>query len=166
MDPFVGEIALFAFAYPPQGWALCDGQLLPILQNQALFALLGTTYGGDGVSNFALPDLRGRAAMHVSTIHQQGRSGGSETVSLAVNQIPAHGHPANCNNGAGTVSSPAGAYWAANSNGNTTFSSTAGAAMAAQAAGVSGTNAAHDNMAPFQVVNFCIALVGIFPSRN
>jgi microcystin-dependent protein len=104
--------------------------------------------------------------MHVSTIHQQGQAGGSETVSLTVTQIAAHGHPANCNNGAGTVASPAGAYWAANSNGNSTFSSTAGATMAAQAAGTSGANAAHENMAPFQALNFCIALMGIFPSRN
>jgi len=164
-DPFLGEIRPFAFGFPPKGWASCDGQLLPIAQNTALFSLLGTMYGGDGRTTFALPDLRGRAGMHVNSAHTQGERGGQESVTLTTAQIPPHSHTANCSNVAGTQTSPAGKFWAQDSGGNVVFSSTGGATMAATAAGNVG-GAPHPNMQPYLVVNYCIALQGIFPSRS
>ncbi|MBS0424451.1 MAG: phage tail protein [Proteobacteria bacterium] len=164
-DPFLGEIRPFAFGFPPKGWATCDGQLLPIAQNAALFSLLGTMYGGDGRTTFALPDLRGRAGMHVNSIHTQGERGGQESVTLTTAQIPPHSHMANCSNVTGTQTSPAGKFWAQDSDGNVVFSSTGGATMAATAIGNTGGEP-HPNMQPYLVVNYCIALQGIFPSRS
>ncbi|NBQ67897.1 MAG: phage tail protein [Nitrosomonadaceae bacterium] len=164
-DPFLGEIRPFGFGFPPKGWASCDGQLLPIAQNAALFSLLGTMYGGDGRTTFALPDLRGRAGMHVSSVHTQGERGGQESVTLTTAQIPLHSHTANCSNVAGTQTSPAGKFWAQDSDGNVVFSSTGGATMAAAAIGNTG-GGPHPNMQPYLVVNYCIALQGIFPSRS
>lgn len=165
-DPFLGEIRPFAFGFPPKGWATCDGQLLPINQNQALFALLGTMYGGNGTTTFALPDLRGRAGMHLSSVHTQGVRGGSESVALTAAQIPLHSHTANCSNVAGTQTSPAGKFWAQDSDGNVVFNSAGGANMAATAIGNAGGGQPHPNMQPYLVVNYCIALQGVFPSRN
>lgn len=164
-DAFLGEIRPFAFGFPPKGWASCDGQLLPIAQNTALFSLLGTMYGGDGRTTFALPDLRGRAGMHVNPAHTQGERGGQESVTLTTAQIPLHSHTANCSNVAGTQTSPAGKFWAQDSDGNVVFNTTGGATMAATAIGNTG-GAPHPNMQPYLVVNYCIALQGIFPSRS
>lgn len=165
-EPFLGQISLFGFNFPPRGWAACDGQLIPISQNQALFSLLGTTYGGDGITTFALPDLRGRAGMHPSPSHVLGELDGSESVTLDTPQIPAHTHPAVCSDAAGTEAAPAGKIWARDSAGNSEYSSTGGTPLAPDAIALAAGGAAHDNMAPFQVVNFCIALEGIYPSRN
>jgi microcystin-dependent protein len=165
-EPFLGQISLFGFNFAPRGWATCDGQLMSINQNQALFSLLGTTYGGDGISTFALPDLRGRAGMHVGPSHVLGELDGSESVALLIQEIPAHTHAANCSDAPGTAPAPAGNLWARDSLGNSEYSATAGITLAADAIGPAGGGAVHDNMAPFQVVNFCIALEGIYPSRN
>lgn len=164
-EPFLGEIRPFAFGFTPKGWASCDGQLLPIAQNAALFSLLGTMYGGDGRTTFALPDLRGRAGMHVSSVHTQGERAGQENVTLSTAQIPLHSHTVNCNNTIGNQTSPAGKFWAQDSDGNVVFSSTGGATMAAAAIGNTGGQP-HSNMQPYLVVNYCIAVQGIFPSRS
>lgn len=164
-EPFLGEIRPFAFGFTPKGWASCDGQLLPIAQNMALFSLLGTMYGGDGRTTFALPDLRGRAGMHPSSVHTQGERAGQENVTLTTAQIPPHSHTANCSNVVGTQTSPAGKFWAQDFDGNVVFSSTGGATMAAAAVGNTGGQP-HSNMQPYLVVNYCIAVQGIFPSRS
>ncbi len=165
-EPFLGEIRPFSFGFAPRGWATCDGQLLPINQNQALFALLGTMYGGNGQTTFALPDLRGRAGMHVAPSHTQGQPGGAEAVTLTAAQIPWHTHSANASNVMANQTSPTGTFWAQDANGNVVFNSTGNAPMADGAIGAAGGNQAHTNMQPFMVVNYCIALQGIFPSRN
>lgn len=165
-EPFLGEIRPFSFNYPPKGWATCDGQLLPIGQNTALFGLLGTMYGGDGKTTFGLPDLRGRAGMHVGPHNPQGVGGGQESVTLTTAQIPAHTHVANCSNVPGNRSSPTGKFWAQDSGGNFTFNSAGGATMAATVIGTAGGNQAHTNMQPYFVLNFCIALQGVFPVKN
>lgn len=164
-EPFLGEIRPFAFGFTPKGWASCDGQLLPIAQNAALFSLLGTMYGGDGRTTFALPDLRGRAGMHVSSVHTQGERAGQENVTLSTAQIPLHSHTVNCSNTIGNQTSPAGKFWAQDSDGNVVFSSTGGATMASAAIGNTGGQP-HSNMQPYLVVNYCIAVQGIFPSRS
>ena len=165
-EPFLGEIRPFSFAFPPRGWARCDGQLLPINQNQALFALLGTMYGGDGRTTFGLPDLRGRAAMHVSQQHLQGESAGAESITLSMAQLPLHNHPAHASDVVASQASPAGKFWAQDSDGNVVFNGTGNAPMAASAIGPAGGGQPHPNMQPLLVVNYCIALQGIFPSRN
>jgi microcystin-dependent protein len=165
-EPFLGEIRPFSFGFAPKGWALCNGQLLPINQNQALFSLLGTMYGGNGVTTFALPDLRGRAGMHISQTHPQGQSAGTESITLSAAQLPAHNHPANASNATATQAGPTGKYWAQDSDGNVVYNSTGSSPMAAGAIGNAGGGQAHSNMQPYLVVNYCIALQGIFPSRN
>lgn len=165
-EPFLGEIRPFSFGFAPKGWALCNGQLLSINQNQALFALLGTMYGGNGVTTFALPDLRGRAGMHVGQAHSQGEQAGIESVALSAAQIPSHAHPANASSNTGIQGSPSGGFWAQDSSGNVVYNSAGGAAMAANALGNAGGGQPHNNMQPYLVVNYCIALQGIFPSRN
>ncbi|MBL8501020.1 MAG: phage tail protein [Nitrosomonas sp.] len=166
-EPFLGEIRPFGFGFTPKGWASCDGQLLLIAQNTALFSLLGTMYGGDGRTTFALPDLRGRAGMHPSPVHTQGEPGGQEGVALLTTaQIPLHSHTANCSNGVGTQTNPEGKFWAQDSNKYVVFNSAGGATMAATAIGNTGQSQPHPNMQPYLVVNYCIALQGIFPSRS
>ena len=165
-EPFLGEIRPFGFNFPPKGWAACDGQLMPINQNQALFALLGTMYGGNGVTTFGLPDLRGRAGMHVGQGHTQGESAGTEAVTLSTSELPQHTHRANASNVVATQPSPAGKFWAQDSDGNVVYNSTGSAPMAAGAIGTAGGSQPHPNMQPFLAVNYCIALTGIFPSRN
>lgn len=165
-EPFLGEIRPFGFYFPPKGWASCDGQLMSITQNSALFALLGTMYGGDGRTTFGLPDLRGRAGMHVSQSHPQGTREGQERVALTTDQLPPHTHAVNCSNVQGTQTSPAGKFWAQDSNGNIVFNGEDGATMAAAAIGNAGESQPHLNMQPYLVVNYCIALQGIFPSRS
>ena len=171
-DPFLGEIRAFAGNFAPLGWALCQGQLLPIAQNDALFALIGTTYGGDGQTTFALPNLAGRIPIHQGggpglTLRSLGEAGGSETVALGVQQLPAHSHAAmGANSGADRIS-PAAAYWSTDPGGNTgAYSTTAGSQMASGAIGAAGSGQAHDNTQPFLVLNYIIALEGIFPPQS
>lgn len=171
MEPFIGEIRCFGFAFPPRGWALCAGQLLPINQNQALFAILGTTYGGDGRTNFALPDLRGRVPLHQGsgpglTPRPLGQQGGTEAVTLTAAAMPAHTHPARCNGGAGNQYGPTGHYWAQDAAGGSVYAPAGDTAMAADAAALAGGGAPHNNLQPYLAMNFCIALQGIFPSRS
>lgn len=172
MDPFLGEIRMFAGNYAPQGWALCDGRILQIAQNQALFSILGTTYGGDGRSTFALPDLRGRVPVNAGngpgrTARPFGSSGGAETVTLTANQMPNHTHPAMGSSNAASQYSPAGQVWANETSGTAAvYNNTPNTAMHAQAIGATGGNQPHENMPPFLCVNFIIALEGIYPSRS
>ena len=170
-EPFIGEIRIFAGTFAPVGWAFCDGRLLAIAQNDALFALIGTTYGGDGETTFALPDLRSRFAVHQGqgpglSNYTIGETTGTETVTLTVPQLPAHSHIANAGSG-GNDLSPAGNVWATDAGGNTAaYNDASNAQMAATAIGVAGGSQPHDNIQPFLVVNFIIALEGIFPARN
>ena len=166
-DPYLGEIRIFAFDFAPRGWALCQGQTLPINQNQALFALLGTTYGGDGVQSFKLPDLRDRAPMHFDATRGtviQGQTGGETAHTLTVNEMPAHTHAVAARAGGTLVGSPTGALWAQSAQ--TAFGPAPNVTMATGALGSTGNNQAHDNLPPYLVLSFAIALVGIFPSRN
>ena len=165
MEPFIGQISTVAFPFAPRGWALCNGQLLSIAQNQALFSILGTTYGGNGVQTFALPDLRGRAAMNASSANPLGTVGGTETVALLSAQMPAHTHSVNAVTTAPTVPSPSNALWAAAASGNQ-YAATTNASMSPSAMGGTGGSQPHGNMQPSTVLNFVIALQGIFPSRN
>ncbi len=172
-QPYIGEIRLVGFNFAPVGWALCAGQLVSISQNDALFALLGTTYGGDGIQTFALPDLRGRAPIHAGqgpglTNRIQGEQLGSESVTLTSNQMPAHNHAARAQSAAGAASKPQNAVWAGSSAGDTPYK----AALATpttlnpQALPSAGSNQAHENREPLLVMNYIIALYGIFPSRG
>jgi microcystin-dependent protein len=165
-DSFLGEIRLFSFGFAPKGWASCNGQLLPINQNTALFSLLGTTYGGNGQTTFALPDLRGRAPMHLSQAHPQGEQPGTESVTLTASEMPAHRHIPQCNSTSADQLSPSGHFWGKDQVGNRPYATTADTTLAPQAIGNAGGSQPHDNMAPGLVLNFCIALQGIFPSRS
>jgi len=167
MEPFIGQISVVAFNYAPKGWALCNGQLMSIPQNQALFAILGTQYGGDGISTFALPDLRGRAAMNMGS-NAVGATGGVEAVQLSLAQIPAHTHNVMAISAAGTSAAPANGIWAASTGGDLQYAAagTANAMMATTASGPGGADHLHDNMPPVTVLNFIVALQGIFPSKN
>jgi len=164
-EPFLSEIRIFSFGFPPRGWAQCDGQLLPINQNQALFSLLGTTYGGDGRVNFALPDLRARTSMHVGPSHLLGEKVGEASHTLSLGELPAHTHPVNASSAAGNDPNPAGHLLASPLN-MSYRAADSGAALAAAAIAQVGGGQAHPNMQPFLALNFCIALQGIFPSRN
>jgi microcystin-dependent protein len=168
-EPFLGEIRMFAGNFAPRGWALCDGTLLSIAQKQALFALLGTTYGGDGRVTFALPDLRGRAPMHWGngpglTPRSPGERGGSESVALQLAQLPPHGHALQATGTPATDRAPAGKLFAEAAD--DAYASPAGAAPAPMVVWGAGSSRPHDNLPPQLVVNFIIALEGIFPARN
>jgi microcystin-dependent protein len=170
-QPYVGEIFIFAGNFAPAGWALCNGQLMAIAETDVLFTLIGTTYGGDGQSTFALPDLRGRAPIHQGTengnTYTIGEFEGTEGVTLTVGQLPVHSHGARGNPG-GNVVSPAGAYWGADPGGNTA-AYTQGAPNASMAAGAitpAGGSQSHANVQPFLCVTYIISLFGIFPSQN
>ena len=170
-DPFLGEIKLFAGNFAPTGWATCAGQLLAISQNSALFAILGTQYGGDGVQTFALPDLQCRVPLGAGnepglTPRTNGEVGGTESESLTLSQIPAHGHPLSANAAPGDSNSRVGAAPAVADSGQPYSSGTPNATMAAGAVGNAGGGQAHNNMPPFQVIQYIIALQGIFPSRS
>jgi microcystin-dependent protein len=172
-EPFLGEIRIFAGNFAPQGWAMCNGQIMSISQNTALFSLLGTTYGGNGQSTFALPDLRGRVVMHMGSgpglsSYTEGQVGGNESVAITVNQMPAHGHTPQCTNNTADSSSPGGGVWATDGAGVTGEYSTGApnAPMNPAAIGPTGSNQAHENRQPFLVINYIIALQGIFPARN
>src|SRR5215471_4033955 len=166
-EPFLSEIKIMSFGFPPKGWALCDGQLLPINQNQALFSLLGTTYGGDGRVNFGLPNLQGRAPMHVGNGHTLGERGGEAAHTLSAAEMPLHVHTANAANVVATTGSPNGGHVLAQSAGSNLYGAATNlAAMNANSLANVGGSQAHLNMQPFLVVNFCIALQGIFPTQN
>lgn len=170
MEPFIGEIMLFGGNFAPRGWALCDGQLLQISSNQALFSLLGTIYGGDGRTTFALPDLRGRAPLHMGTgpglsPRAIGNKAGEETVTLNVTQIPSHTHALTASTDEATSEAPAGEVLA-DTNVALYSAASPDTAMNVAAIGNTGGSQAHPNMMSYQVVNYCIALQGVFPSRN
>ncbi len=162
--PFLGEIKIMSFNFPPKGWALCNGQLLPINQNQALFSLLGTTYGGDGQTNFALPDLRGRVPFHVGSGFTQGQRAGEEAHTLNVTELPAHNHVPVGTSSNASAASPAGNLWAANPGGG--YASSSNTSLNGASVTNTGGGQPHPNQSPYLVLNFCIALQGIFPSRN
>jgi len=164
-EPFLSEIRIFSFTFAPRSWALCNGQLLPINQNQALFSLLGTTYGGDGRVNFALPDLRDRTPIHVGSGHTLGERAGAESHTLSIAEMPAHSHLANCNSGIGDKATPLGNFWASTTANPYSSNAPNGSMTAAAVTNVGGSQA-HLNLSPFLVLNFCIALQGIFPSPN
>ena len=172
-DPFVAEVRIFPFNFAPKGWAWCDGQLLPLSQNTALFSLLGTTYGGNGKSNFALPDLQGRAPMQPGqgpglSLHDLGESSGSETVTLLESEIPSHSHSLSAQNVPGDSATPAGNAYA-RTIGATPYLAPAGApltAMAPESLAPAGGDAPHNNMMPYLTFYFCIALQGVFPPRT
>jgi microcystin-dependent protein len=164
--PYVGEIRMFAGNFAPAGWAFCNGALLAISENDVLFNLIGTTYGGDGQNTFALPDLQSRVPVHVGPGFTQAQSGGAESVTLITSQIPAHSHPPLCNSGAGGQAGPGGGIWAQLAT-NPPYANTAPSAnMGNNAIGPSGGSQPHDNMVPFLVINFIISLFGIFPSQT
>ena len=166
-QPYVGEIRMVGFNFAPQGWAQCNGQLLPISENETLFTLIGTTYGGDGQSTFALPDLRSRVPVHMGAGYVLAQTGGVEQVTLTVNQMPNHNHVPQCNSANGTSDDPANNFWAAQpAMTQYAGSGTATANMNAAAFGPAGGNQPHDNMVPYQVINFVISLFGIFPSQG
>jgi microcystin-dependent protein len=160
-EPFLSEIRLMSFVFAPKGWALCNGQLLPINQNEALFALLGTTFGGNATTNFALPDLRGRLPMHVGNGHPLGDARGEAAHTLSTAEMPKHTHLARTATTANAVS-PADAYWA--SPGKQSFRPSPNSPMSAQQVLNTGGSQPHLNLSPFLTLSFCIALEGIFPS--
>jgi microcystin-dependent protein len=164
-EPFLAQISIVSFNFPPKGWALCNGQLLPINQNQALFSLLGTTFGGNGVTNFALPNLRGRAPVHFGSEISLGEAGGLENVSLTLAQLPPHSHLFGSGNQA-TASSPNGNTVASRPRRGTYLYTAGGAPVFLNGSVVEGGGQAHANMQPSLTLNFVIALTGIFPSRN
>ncbi len=172
-SPFVAEIRIFAFNFPPTGWAFCNGQLMPISQNTALFSLLGTTYGGDGKTNFALPNLQGFAPLQPGqgaglSLRDLGETGGEQSVTLLDSEMPAHSHTAQAYSGAGGQG-PSGDSWAqGNQRGISmyTASSAQNVQMSFQGLSITGGDQPHNNMMPYLVLNFCIAMQGIFPARS
>lgn len=173
-DPFVAEIRIFPFNFAPSGWAWCDGQLLPLSQNTALFSLLGTTYGGNGKSNFALPDLQGRAPMHPGqgpglSLHDLGETGGSETVTLLQSEIPSHSHALQASSDIADNNIPTGAMPAkppGRGNSLYTTENTPLVAMNPAALAPAGGDQPHNNLMPYLTFYFCIALQGVFPPRG
>lgn len=172
-EPYVGQIFSFGFTFAPRGWHFCDGSLLPISQYEVLYTLIGTTYGGDGQTTFGLPDLRGRTLLHQGqggglTNRVMGEMAGVENVTLIANQMPQHSHLIAASNAVGTMRTPVSSYPAATSRAEANdYSATSdGSVMAAQSIGLTGGSQPHNNMPPYQVVNYCIALEGIFPSQS
>ena len=171
-DPFVAEIRIFPFNFAPTGWAWCDGQLLPLSQNTALFSLLGTVYGGNGKTNFALPDLQGRVPMHPGqgpglSLHDLGETGGSETVALLESEIPSHSHALRVSQADGTSRVPAGNLHATGIGlAQYTDATSPLVQLSTQAEAPAGGDQAHNNMQPYLTCYFCIALVGVFPPRQ
>jgi microcystin-dependent protein len=170
-DPFVAEIRIFGFNFAPKGWAFCDGQILPLSQNMALFSLLGTTYGGNGMSTFALPNLQGRAPMQPGqgpglSLHDLGEEGGSETVTLIESEIPSHTHALQGVASLSAARTPAGNALARSRGGNAYTAATNMVAMAPEAVAPVGGDQPHNNMQPYLGLNFCIALQGVFPQRT
>ena len=163
--PFLAEIKIISWNFAPQGWAFCNGQSLPINQNQALFALLGTTYGGNGTTTFALPDLRSRSPVHFGNGIVLGERAGEEAHTLTIPELPAHLHSVQGNSAAVNIGSPIGNTWG-DSGVSNAYSNTSDAAMNPAAVSTVGGSQPHTNMPPYLVLNFVIALQGIFPSRN
>ena len=167
-EPFLAEVRIVGFNFAPRGWAFCDGQILPINQNQSLYSLLGTTYGGDGRTSFALPDLRGRTPIHVGssngTSHALGQKSGQEAHTLSAAEMPQHTHGMRASASSGNSPIPANNVLASFNNGYR--DSTNLTPLAAGTAANSGGGQGHENMQPYLAVNFCIALQGLFPSRN
>ncbi|MEO0868044.1 MAG: tail fiber protein [Cyanobacteria bacterium J06642_11] len=165
-EPFLAEVRLFGFNFPPRGWATCDGQILPISQNQSLYSLLGTTYGGDGRTTFALPDLRGRTPIHVGNSYSQGRRDGSETNTLTAADMPSHTHSLLASSQ--TVDDRSADNSLLGQNTSNPYSSNSGATvnMATIAVTNAGGGQPYNNMQPFLAIYFCIALTGTFPPRN
>ena len=163
-EPFLAEIMIVGFNFPPRGWAYCDGQILPINQNQSLFSLLGTTYGGDGRTSFALPELRGRSPIHVGGGHNLGQKSGEDGHTLTVGEIPQHTHVAQASSSSADAPVPSDTLLAAVNNMYHVPQDlvTLGAGTVAEA----GSSQSHDNMQPYLALNYCIALQGLFPSRN
>lgn len=164
MNPFLGEIRLISFNFAPKGWALCNGQLLLISQNQALFSILGTTYGGNGITTFALPNLQGRVPVHPSSQTSLGQSGGEEVHTLVSSEMAAHSHTAMGSDSTADQLTPANNYWGSNS-GASPYSSNSSVTLSSAAMSTAGGGQAHENRPPFLVLNFAIALQGIFPSQ-
>lgn len=173
-DPFVAEIRIFGFSFAPRGWAFCNGQILPISQNTALFSLLGTTYGGNGQSTFALPNMQGNSPMHPGqgpglSLHDLGEQAGSETVTLLVSEMPVHNHNIQTHNlDAGGLQNPAPTVILAKSAQGSGYQTTVTPTkpMAPQALSPNGSSFPHNNLMPYLVLNFCIALQGVFPPRT
>jgi microcystin-dependent protein len=165
-SPFIGEIRMFGGNFAPVGWAFCNGALIPISENDALFNLIGTTYGGDGQETFALPNLQSRVPVHVGPGFALGESGGTESVTLTVSQIPAHSHVPQCFAAAGNQNKPDGGVWASSSPATYYASAAPSVTMDPAAIGPSGGSQPHDNMVPFLVINFILSLFGVFPSQS
>lgn len=175
-EPFLGQIAIYGFNFAPRGWAMCNGQILPIAQNTALFSLLGTTYGGNGQTTFALPNLQSRVPIHFGqgpglSSYDLGQAAGTESDTLTVNQLPSHNHPVNCAQGAPTTAKPAGNLLANLSidpppTTANIYAPTATNTMLPTMIGLTGGNQPFGILQPYLALNFCIALEGIFPSRN
>ena len=170
-DPFVSEIRIFGFNFAPKGWAFCDGQLMPLSQNTALFALLGTTFGGNGKSNFALPDLQGRVPMHTGqgqglSERYEGESAGSETVTLLQSEIPFHNHLLRVSADPATERQPPGQNFAVGTGVQFYDTQNPNANLNPGALAVQGGSLSHNNMQPYLTMNFCIALQGVFPARG
>lgn len=170
-DPFIGQLALVPYNFAPRGWAFCEGQILPISQNTALFSLLGTTYGGDGQVTFALPDLRGRVPISAGqgpglADYILGQTGGEETTTLTIAQMPAHSHAALADPDVGSSDSPGGNTPARNAAGVPQYGSATSASLAAGAIGVTGGSQPHNNLQPYLTLHWIIALQGIFPTQN
>jgi len=171
-QPYVGEIRMFGGTFAPAGWAMCDGQLIPISENDTLFNLIGTTYGGDGQETFALPNLQSRVPVHmgqgpgITQNYQIGELAGTESVTLTTQQITQHTHPALCSNVVGTASDPAGGIWATSDSTQYQTGSAPDTNMGSMPTNAMGGSQPHDNMIPYLVVTFIISLFGIFPSQN
>jgi microcystin-dependent protein len=163
-EPFLAEIRIMSFSFAPKGWALCDGQLLPINQNQPLFALLGTTFGGNGQTNFALPDYRGRVPVHVGGGHNLGERGGEQSHILSQTELPVHTHALQATSAGATTANPAGALLAS-ASGSYGAPKVTTSLLPASLTSVGGSQA-HTNMQPYLTLSFCIAIQGIFPSPN
>ncbi len=165
LDPYLGQVQIFSFNFAPRGWALCNGQLLPINQNQALFSLLGTNYGGNGTTNFALPNFQGKTPFHFGNGYTQGQTGGAATHTLTIAEMPTHTHQVIASSNAPNAATPANNFFPSNT-GFSPYASSVNTTMANGAVSNVGGSQPHNNMSPYLVLNFCIALQGIFPSRN
>ncbi len=165
-DPYIGEIKIVSFDFAPRGYAQCDGQILPINQNQALFSILGTTFGGNGQTNFALPDLRSSVPIHVGSGINLGNRGGEQAHTLTTNEIPTHNHQLNASQQGATQTTPVTYYLPTLDTAAYAPLNTANAAMVNNEVSNTGGGQAHDNMQPYLVLNIVIALTGVFPSRN